>query len=266
MSDNVSSADNQQETHHKMGLLRDYTPNTAQLSPDLVRLIAILYTDGCVSRHRLNSWRITFSNSSRIAVDLFINSLVNVFDVPRERIKISMMMKKYYFATLTSKEIGKWLTDNFGTFRTLKFSDGKYPPTSIPLNSLIKTRNVQTFLKTAFSMDGGVKFYVANGNNNKKWLERNISLACHHPVLRKQYKKLLESIGIESVNIETDNVIKIRRKENLEKFTREVGFIDGITTTRHSKFWFGVEKNEVLNAMIDSYNDPNRYISLPRFN
>lgn len=270
ISENATSAGNQQGRtykvshnliNHKWGTLRDYTPNTMKLSPDLVKLIAMLYTDGCVSKHRSNSWRVTFSNSSQVAVDIFINSLVNIFGVSRDRIKVTKMMGKYHFATLTSKEVGRWLIEKFGTFRTLKFKDGKYPLTSIPVDLIIKTGNVQTFLKTVFSMDGGVKFYIANSRGNYKWLERNISLACHHPILRMQYKKLLKSIGIKSVNIEADNVIKIRRKENLEKFAKEVGFIDGIATTRHSKFWVGVDKNKVLQMMVDSYNDPAIYIS-----
>ena len=264
--------DNQQETplmlispnliNHKWGILRDYTPNTMEFSSDLVKLIAMLYTDGCVSKHRLNSWRITFSNSSRTAIDLFIDSLVSVFGVSKNRVKVTMMMDRYYFAVLTSKEIGKWLIDRFGTFRTLKFKNGKYPPASIPVDLLITTGNVQTFLKIVFSMDGGVKFYVANNKGNYKWLEKNISLACHHPRLRKQYKKLLKSIGVKSVNITADNVIKIRRKENLEKFAKEIGFINGIATTRHSKFWIGVSKNKVLQMMVDSYRNPSEYISL----
>lgn len=114
-------------------------------------------------------------------------------------------------------------------------------------------------------MDGGVKFYVATGKDGKKWLERNISLACHHPVLRDQYWQLLKSLGIKSTNIRSDRVIKIRRKENLEKFALKIGFVDGIKTTKHSKFWFGVEKNKVLKMMLDSYKDPSKYISLPQF-
>lgn len=270
LSDNATSAGNQQGTHkvgynlinHKWGTPRDYTPKTMKLSPDLVRLIAMLYTDGCVSKHRLNSWRITFSNSSQTAIDIFINSLVNVFGVYRERIKVTKMMGKYHFATLTSKEVGKWLTEKFGTFRTLRFKDGNYPSTSIPVDLLITTGNTEEFLRTVFSMDGGVKFYVANGKDNYKWLERNISLACHHPILRAQYKKLLESVGIKSVNIKADNVIKIRRRENLEKFAEKVGFVDGIATTRHSKFWVGVDKNKVLQMMVDSYNNPSKYVSI----
>lgn len=76
-------------------------------------------------------------------------------------------------------------------------------------------------------MDGSVKFYLAKSRKlGTRWLERNISLACHHPILRNQYQQLLQSIGVKSVNIEKDKVIKIRRRENLEKFALKVGFLE----------------------------------------
>jgi hypothetical protein len=111
-------------------------------------------------------------------------------------------------------------------------------------------------------MDGAVKFYTAQNKKGQKWLERCITLACHHPKLRGQYIELLKSAGINAINIESDNVIKIRRRENFEKFRRDIGFLPGIKVTRHSKFWVGAEKNRVLKMMVDSYLKPSKYLSL----
>jgi hypothetical protein len=55
MRKNPSGADNQQETHLTMGILRDYTPDTIFSSPKLAILLAFLYTDGGISKHRLKS-------------------------------------------------------------------------------------------------------------------------------------------------------------------------------------------------------------------
>lgn len=276
MSKKASNAGNQQGTsrvspnliNHKWGTLRDYTPDTIELSDEMVTLIAFLYTDGGISRHHLTSWRIFFSNSSSKTIDLFRKCLVKIFKIPPDRVKVSTMFKKYYFAVLNSKEIGNFLIKSFGNFRTLKFKDGAYPIVSIPVQKIIESDKTKIFLRTAFSMDGGVKFYSARDKINirkKRWLERNISLACHHPTLRKQYLKLLRSLGIKAINIESDKVIKIRRKENLEKFANEIGFLKGIKTTFHSKFWAGIEKNKVMRSMINSYKNPAKYVSLPNF-
>ena len=276
MSKKASNAGNQQGTprvspnliNHKWGTFRDYTPDTIEFSDDMATLIALLYTDGGISRHHLTSWRIFFANSSYEAIELFRRCLVKIFRIPPERVKVSVVLKKYYFAVLTSKVIGNFLVKSFGNFRTLKFRNGTFPIVSIPIQKIIKSDKIRVFLRTVFSMDGGVKFYSVRDKisiRKKRWLERNISLACHHPMLRKQYLKLLRSLGIKAINIESDKVVKIRGRENLEKFANEVGFLKGIKTTSHSKFWAGIEKNKVMKSMINSYKNPAKYISLLSF-
>lgn len=273
MRKNASRADNQQGTtkvsynliNHKWGTLRDYTPDTVELSDELVTLIALLYTDGGISKHRLNSWRIFFSNLSDVALALFRKCMIEIFKISTDRIKVVKMLERYHFATVTSKEIGNFLIKSFGHFRTLKYPNGTYPEVSIPVQELIQSDKARVFLRTAFSMDGGTKFFPVEGANGYRHLWRGITIACHHPKLREQYKVLLQSVGVESSNVESDRVIRIQRKENLEKFASEVGFLPGIEVTRHSKFWAGLEKNAVLDMMIDSYVDPHKYLSLSRF-
>lgn len=276
MSKKASNAGNQQGTprvspnliNHKWGTFRDYTPDTIEFSDDMATLIALLYTDGGISRHHLASWRIFFANSSYEAIELFRQCLVKIFRIPPERVRVSVVLKKYYFAVLTSKVIGNFLVKYFGNFRTLKFRNGTFPIASIPIQKIIKSDKIRVFLRTVFSMDGGVKFYSVRDKTSirkRRWLERNISLACHHPTLRKQYLRLLRSLGIKAINIESDKVVKIRGRENLEKFANEVGFLKGIKTTSHSKFWAGIEKNKVMKFMINSYKNPAKYISLLSF-
>ena len=265
LGDNATSAENQQETRQTTGLLRDYTSNI--VNEKLVALLAFLFTDGGISRHGVNSWRIFFANSSLPAIEMFRALLADSFNIPLARIKVRPRQGHHYFVTLTSKEIGNFLIERFGTFRTLKFKNGLFPTTSIPVAWLEQTQSFPLFLKVVFSMDGGVKFYpMCDKNKGKRWLERRIALACHHPELRKQYSYLLEKAGIRAVNKEKEKIIVISRKENLLRFARDIGFLDGITVTRHSKFWIGEEKNEVMRLMIQSYEDPRVFLALPNFN
>src|SRR3989344_2142690 len=146
ISNKAFSADNQQETsfvssnliNHKWGILRDYTPDTVKLSNELVILIALLYTDGGISKHRLSSWRIFFANSCEEAIVLFRNCLVKLFKISPSRIKVRTKFGRYHFAVLTSKEVGNYLIKTFGHFRTLKFKDGQHPLVSIPVKALIE--------------------------------------------------------------------------------------------------------------------------------
>ena len=84
ISEKASSADNQQETHHGMGILRDYTSDI--VNEKLVALIAFLFTDGGISKHGVNSWRIFFANSSLPAVEMFKGLLVDIFKISPTRI------------------------------------------------------------------------------------------------------------------------------------------------------------------------------------
>lgn len=256
LTKNVSSADNQQETPFNRGILRDYTLNTFRVtSKSLVILLSLLYTDGCVSPHGVSSWRLYFSNKSLVAINLFIDCLVKVFHVPSSRINVKMRDQQIYAATLTSKEIGEYLTQNFGTFRTLRFENGTFPKTHLPVQELIDADFASIFLKVAFSMDGCVKFYPVIAKDGRRWFERCISISCHHPRLRRDYCRLLSSVGVDSINIEKDQVVKIRKKDNLVKYAERIRFIDGLVVTHNSKLWCGVDKNEVLDKMIQSYKN-----------
>ena len=262
ISEKVSRADNQQETRHGMGILRDYTSNTIKFSLKLATVIALLYTDGGVSKHGVRSWRIYFTNSSKVAIQLFVDSMVAVFGIAPERIQVKKRYGTHYLARVTSKEIGEYLVDTFGTFRTLVFDDKSYPSTRLPVDRIVKNNLVPEFLRVAFSMDGGVKFYSAKEVNGKSSLRKNISLACHHPILREQYCSLLKKLGIQAANVASDCVVRIQGEKDVKMFAEKVGFIDGVEVTHHSKYWVGKKKNDVMNFMIQSYDNPSYFLKL----
>ena len=93
-------------------------------------------------------------------------------------------------------------------------------------------------------------------------LRKNICLACHHPILRKQYLLLLKNSGIIATDVTGNNIVRIQGEKNVKKFAEKIGFIEGIKVTKHSKFWVGREKNEVMRLMLDSYDDPRKFINL----
>ncbi len=104
-----------------------------------VTLLGILYTDGCLSPKGKNGWRIYLSNTSWQIIEAFKESLMKLFNLPEYRIRISQKLvngKPFYKAVVNNKEIGQFLTNKYGTFRTLKYSkkvNGRiYPPASLP--------------------------------------------------------------------------------------------------------------------------------------
>lgn len=232
-------------------------------------LLGILYTDGCLSPKSKNGWRLYLGNTSWQIIEEFKESLIKLFNLPEKRIRISQKIvngKPFYKAVVDDMKIGKFLTEKYGTFRTLKYlseiNGSVYPPASLP-SSLQDPSTTCLFLKVAFSCDGGVNLYVAR--NKYTWLIRNVYLACQHPVLIKQYFNLLKKIGVESKILWQDELIRIQGRKSLEKFVSKIGFLKGVKITQHSAYWQGFEKQKVLELAIASYGNPKVIYNLPQF-
>ncbi len=241
-----------------------------EMDTNEVTLLAILYTDGCLSRKSKNSWRLFLGNTSWQIIELFKQSLINLFNLPETRIRISKKLvngKPYFKAVVDCKEIGDYLFDKYGTFRTLKYVSetnvSYYPKTCLP-DCLAKDKMIICrFLKIAFSCDGGINLYVAR--NKYTWLIRNVYLACQHPTLVQQYINLLKKVGIEGKIIWKDEILRIQGREDLEQFANSIGFLEGVNITQHSAYWQGVEKQKVLQLAIASYGNPKEIYNLPQF-
>jgi hypothetical protein len=283
MSKNVSSADNQQGTQHLLsGCWRQYLlgknskgagPSETirqipQINRELATLLGILFTDGSVSPKGVNSWRLYFVNKSKTLIDLFRDCMVRVFNLDINRVRISKTKKEFFKAVVDSKEIGNYLVTTFGNFRTLKFKTGDFPNVKLPVLQLLKSSWLREFLKAAFSCDGGVCFYPAyrkGARGGTKWLIRTVFFTCHHPMLRADYMYLLKTLGIEGRDVPEDGKIKIETEDNIRKFHKLIGFIDGVEISNHSKYWSGYSKQYVLELMISSYNNPSKIYNLPKF-
>lgn len=230
---------------------------------DEVTLLGILYTDGCLSKKGKNGWRFFLGNTSWPIIQAFKESLMRLYDLSEERIRISSKYvngKPFYKAVVDSKEIGQLLTKKYGTFRTLKIN-GDYPTAKLPdFNS---KEAVRLFLRIAFSCDGGINLYVAR--NRYRFLIRNVYLACQHPVLQKQYFELLRGLSIEGKILEKDELIRIQGKESLERFAQLVGFMSDVKITQNSAYWQGVPKQKVLKLAVASYGNPQTIYNLPQF-
>lgn len=270
MSNKATSAVNQQGSEHiKHYVLRpsETIRRISQMNRELVSLLGLLFTDGCVSP-KGNSWRICFTNKSKSLIDLFRDCMTGVFGLDVRRVRIHKTKDGLLEAVVGSKEIGNYLVGKFGTFRTLKFKDGKLPEAKLPVSELLKSGYAREFLRVAFSCDGGVCFYSAHRDGPQggtNWLIRNVLFACMHPRLRIDYMSLLEALNIEAKELSNDGKIRIQRESEIRKFHKLVGFVKGTKVTGASRFWCGHEKQYILELMISSYGNPAKIYNLPKF-
>src|SRR5271170_3772139 len=84
------SADNQQATRlEKVGESSETKCQTSHLNSELATLVALLFTDGCVSPKKIGtSWRIYFANKSQNLIELFRTCIIASFNIDPYRIKI----------------------------------------------------------------------------------------------------------------------------------------------------------------------------------
>lgn len=238
------------------------------MNKQLATLIGLLYTDGCLSPKGKSSWRFYFSNKSERLVAVFRDCMMRCFALPSSRIRLGMTNDGLYRALVDSKEIGDNLTNRFGTFRTLRYRNSELPKAHVPVEELLQHNVAEDFLRAAFSCDGGVNLYVARRagtQSGTQWLIRGVYLACAHPQLRSEYCKLLCTLGITARNVAGDGKIKIETEKDIRAFHQKIGFIDGVHITHTSKFWPSIEKQKLLEHVIQSYDAPANVYTLPQF-
>ena len=231
-------------------------------------LLGLLYTDGCLSPKGKSSWRFYFSNKSKRLIDTFRDCMMQCFALPASRIRLGMTKDPLYRVIVDSKAAGDMLTQQFGTFRTLRYANGELPTARLPVQELLQHNVAKDFLRAAFSCDGGVNLYVArrNGSHGEtRWLIRGVYIACAHPSLRSDYLHLLNALGIQARNVAQDGKVKIETEKDIRLFYQNVGFIDGVRITHTSRFWPKIEKQELLRRLVQSYEEPKQVYSLPQF-
>lgn len=92
---------------------------------------------------------------------------------------------------------------------------------------------------------------------NKKgslFLVRKVLISVKHPTLSEQLTELLKKLGYKPSQFKDQ--IRLTRREDLEKFYGEIGFIEGSRVSDDSRFLRGIEKNVVLKMVVDSYQNP----------
>ena len=231
-------------------------------------LVGLLVTDGTLSPKGKSAWKLYFSNKSERLVTPFRVCINKCFALPASRVRLGMTNDGLYRAVVDSKDAGDALTRKFGTFRTLRYKNGILPKVRLPVEKILQHNVAKPFLQAAFSADGGVNLYVARRAGTQggtRWLIRGVYLACAHPILRRDYCALLSALGIRARNVAGDGKVKIETEEDIRVFQKKVGFIEGVCITHTSRFWPKIEKQDLLNRLIESYKAPSAVYQLPQF-
>ena len=104
------------------------------MNQTIATLIGLLYTDGCLSPKGKSSWRFYFSKKSERLVTIFAECMQQCFMLPAPRVRLGFTQDGLYRAIVDSKAAGDMFTEQFGTFRTLRYATGELPKARLPVD------------------------------------------------------------------------------------------------------------------------------------
>lgn len=232
----------------------EQVPNTTENEIDRAVLQALLLTDGSVVPAKN---LVSFGNTSDALIKQFCDLIFKIYGYQIKKThKGKSTRQPLHLVQLKSKAICSDLLSDVSSYRTAPFKDGKYPETNIPEKWFeFGDKEITTILRAVFDADGGCSVRVS-WRSKKKCLEieRELFIACQHPKLRSRYKQLLNKLGIKCG--ESSTKVVITSKESFEKFRDLINFSEGVLVGYDSKHWHGIDKRELLNILIKSYDIP----------
>jgi hypothetical protein len=139
-----------------------------------------------------------------------------------------------------------------GKHAHLKHDDMVFAKIAVPEDLFESEQDKAQFLKIYASCDG----YASMFPRRNSWspVERMVGIVSHHPILRRRLHELLLDLGIPH-NVKPYS-LEMRSKESISLFSQKIGFIEGVKMTKNSKYWQGIDKNEVLERILDSFREP----------
>jgi hypothetical protein len=211
-------------------------------TPALAKFIAFIITDGSIQPRF-----VAVFNTSYSFIEEFKKIAKLTFGIEKfyERVRNEIKnQKKIYICEIKSVEL----------VRTLRnyINKSDYQKASLPHKMFnLSEKDIGEVLRIAFSADGYVGLRPYKDSRSDRWgISKEISLACSSRSLKKQWKKLIESLDI-NCRITGPSII-ITGMENIIKFKEKIDFLDGILIKKNT-FWEGYTRKEVLGAMIESY-------------
>lgn len=224
-----------------------------QLKKEGVNLKAVLavclLTDGslCING---NNYRISYATSDPL-LEKIIFSLMNEVSQKLPRIGFTT---KANIINVSDEKLGKELlklSPNFKTSPSWYQTKKEYFKEPQPTLRFLLNENEQTkkwAIMFGFTADGSISL--------SKIGKPELCIACCHPTLPLEWKKLLEEFGISCSVIKNKNswcgisMTRAYSYASIKKFYKLGGFIDGVKISRKSKRYVGITKNELLEHVV----------------
>lgn len=200
--------------------------------------------------------RISFASTSEQMIANFCEAIYAVYGlrIPKERIGFGKgTRQRLYLLQLRSKYICSDLLKDM-IYKT-KGTDVDLPKYWFELPNEGRGK----LLRYAFDADGGCSLRVTWLRKKHCFgINREVFLACKNLKLRKQFRLLIDGMGIKTG--ESSDKITITSRRDIEIFKNLIGFSAGVNVGFDSRFWHGIEKRKLLDIILKSYHIPRGFL------
>ena len=231
----------------------------------ITELFGMLLTDGCVwFKKSSKCFCIGFTNKSTVLHEKFRKLMKELFGITN--FNWSRSIAGIPTQICRSKTAALEILNLTNTCRTspvnpstplpsckswnpVEFDNRWFVPIALPEFIFEDRKCAATFLRAAFDCD--VTACLCVKEDRKRWkLHREVTLCSKNPFLRTHFLRLLRLLGFRNLR-ETTIGIEISNRDDLELFSKIIGFTDGVEVTKG--FWKGFTKNFVLNLVLVSF-------------
>ena len=238
---------------------------------NFLNLVALCLSDGGVG-FSSETMYIHFTNNSQVLLEMFKNEVrkfsqnkihkqikprgitLRVFDknLVDQLLKISPSYRTracnhFPFCPFIKEGDLKYKIGEHDHFES---NDSKYAEIIIPEEIFQTSADKSRFLRIYASCDGYPSIFPRS--NSWSAVERIVAIVCHHPSLKQRLHELLDDLNVN--HTVKPNSLEMRSQEAITQFNKKIGFIRGVKMTGNSKYWEGIEKNEILRKIIESYS------------
>lgn len=118
-------------------------------------------------------------------------------------------------------------------------------------------------LRLSLCAEGSITPFLDNG-----YVRGVLSFACTHPMLVKQWHKILHNLGFNGFYTALDpkmwsgvSGVRTCSNKDLKKFLDLGGFINGVKIGRGSPYYNGLDKQAILKSLLE-YQDKNKKVAI----
>lgn len=245
----------------------------------VVLLSAFLLTDGGISS-KGDKWLIYFRNKD----DFILEEFNKILKVENNKIWTSKRNDGTTFIRVVDNKLANKLFELSPSFRTkacntfpicqhltgklsrcnivgtVYVNNIEYPKVQLPSILFMSKRLACNFLKIYASCDGGVSVSLTKNKKKSYFLVRKVLISVKHPVLSDQITRLLKHLDFQPSQYKDQ--IRLVKKKDIIRFHKQVGFINGCKVSNDSKYFCGIEKNQLLNMVIKSFDIPKYLVDI----